>query len=143
MRQHNGPPVRCQHGHNQFNAAKCLQLEQKFLARKFDIRNGVEPYAIMDELAQAWDTAALDAVLPCSGDEMLFTDNHIVVKTGLIGCFKDTLNVRAMAGSKATQLSNNSPTRCAQHCVHEGFAYAGVQYGVECYCANGGSYVSR
>ena len=141
VRKQNAPPAQCQHGHGKFNAAACLRLGQKLLARKFDIRNGEGPYNIIDELAKDWDTATLESVLPCQGDEMVFTDSHAVVKSGLVGCFKDSMAARAMTGTLMAKLSDNSPVRCADHCSQNGFAFAGLQYGIECYCANDESYV--
>ena len=32
--------------------------------------------------------------------------------------------------------NDNTPSECIRRCKHEGYAYAGVQYGKECFCGN-------
>lgn len=52
------------------------------------------------------------------------------------GCFKDSFSTRILQGYLVKLKTQNSPTLCVGVCTKAGFSYAGVQYGVECFCGN-------
>jgi len=54
-----------------------------------------------------------------------------------LGCYQDSFSARLLQGHVAKLRSSNSPTVCSELCAKTGFAYAGVQYGAECFCGNG------
>lgn len=51
------------------------------------------------------------------------------------GCYVDKDDKRTLRGHSSA-LSNNSPQNCANICGRAGFAYAGVEYGRECFCGD-------
>ncbi|KAF7795714.1 hypothetical protein EIP86_006879 [Pleurotus ostreatoroseus] len=51
-------------------------------------------------------------------------------------CVQDTPS-RVLANVIDTQLGNNTPSNCIQYCVDFGYTFAGVEYGVECFCGTG------
>lgn len=53
-----------------------------------------------------------------------------------IGCFKDDENTRLLDGYKVDLEKTNSPSRCLNICFKLEYQYAGMQYGMECYCGN-------
>ena len=63
----------------------------------------------------------------------------ITVEAGVgfsyLGCYSDSVSSRALTGlSNPGSASQNTVEQCAAECI--GFAYFGVEYGVECYCGN-------
>jgi hypothetical protein len=62
------------------------------------------------------------------------TDDVPVVKSGFVGCYKDT-NVFDLDGFLERSRSN-TPQRCIETCRAKGFKYAGVQYSESCLCGN-------
>ncbi|KAF8307707.1 hypothetical protein DL93DRAFT_1994463 [Clavulina sp. PMI_390] len=52
-----------------------------------------------------------------------------------LGCYSDSTTTRALQGYAATT-STNTPANCESTCLNQGFTYAGVEYGQECYCGN-------
>ena len=52
------------------------------------------------------------------------------------GCFQDSFNQRLFQGNKIKSKAGNSPQKCQEICLANGFLFAGVQYGVECFCGN-------
>jgi len=61
-------------------------------------------------------------------------DKNIVGKH--IGCFQDSFTKRLLQGHVVKLKTKNSPTFCTEICSKSGFSYAGVQYGMECFCGN-------
>ncbi|XP_067937140.1 xylosyltransferase oxt-like [Watersipora subatra] len=53
-----------------------------------------------------------------------------------IGCYKDDPRKRDLSGPTAASSTDNSPIYCRNLCLASGYRYAGVQYGVECFCGN-------
>ncbi|XP_078579507.1 apolipoprotein(a)-like isoform X2 [Branchiostoma floridae x Branchiostoma japonicum] len=51
-----------------------------------------------------------------------------------MGCYKDTKKRRLPKGPKISQ--EMTPDFCIEHCIDEGYAYAGTQYYEECWCGN-------
>jgi len=52
-----------------------------------------------------------------------------------VGCFEDDyLGVRFFADSQTVFTNTNTPERCALFCHTQGHVYAGVEFGVECFC---------
>jgi len=52
------------------------------------------------------------------------------------GCFQDSFNQRLFQGDMIKFKPDNSPQKCQEHCLANGFIFAGVQYGLECFCGN-------
>jgi hypothetical protein len=58
-----------------------------------------------------------------------------------VGCFRDQgdpapgTQGRDLAG-EVQVMGNLTITACAQHCASRGFAYAGLQFGNQCFCGN-------
>nr|XP_022917570.1 xylosyltransferase oxt [Onthophagus taurus] len=55
-------------------------------------------------------------------------------KEASLGCFKDSKSFRILSGYFIGNVSKNSPEYCKYLCLQSGFPYAGVEYGVECFC---------
>jgi len=53
-----------------------------------------------------------------------------------LGCFQDSFTKRLLQGHLVKLKTQNSPSVCTEVCSKSGFSYAGVQYGVECFCGN-------
>jgi len=53
-----------------------------------------------------------------------------------IGCFKDEFSARILQGYLFKDKVLNSPTTCVSKCAELGFSYAGLQFGLECFCGN-------
>ncbi|OAF57262.1 hypothetical protein VC83_04669 [Pseudogymnoascus destructans] len=51
------------------------------------------------------------------------------------GCYVDSVAARVLSGS-AYNSDSQTEGACASYCGTKGFKYAGVEYGVECYCGN-------
>ncbi|XP_014225440.1 xylosyltransferase oxt [Trichogramma pretiosum] len=51
-----------------------------------------------------------------------------------LGCYKDDKIARLLPNYYSIFKNNNSPKHCAHMCLQSGFPYAGVEYGVECFC---------
>ncbi|KFY89652.1 hypothetical protein V500_05562 [Pseudogymnoascus sp. VKM F-4518 (FW-2643)] len=51
------------------------------------------------------------------------------------GCYVDSVAARVLSGS-AYNSDTQTEAACASYCGTKGFKYAGVEYGVECYCGN-------
>lgn len=54
----------------------------------------------------------------------------------LVGCFMDSGELRLLSGAHMTLPDTNSPRRCLNMCLQLGFKFAGVEYGIECFCGN-------
>lgn len=52
-----------------------------------------------------------------------------------LGCYLDSQGSRTLA-TLAYSNSSNTPALCATACRRNGYRYAGVEYGNECYCSN-------
>lgn len=62
--------------------------------------------------------------------------SYDVSEAGLrVGCFKDSSGDRILKGTLVKD-SMNHPDFCVNKCLKFGFEYAGLQYGVECFCGN-------
>ena len=75
--------------------------------------------------------------MPCSGDSTQTCGGiwaNSVYKTGYLGCFTDTPS-RDLAGN-AQSLSTQTPQQCMTWCGSQGYKYAGVQFGDQCFCGN-------
>ncbi|XP_001949441.1 xylosyltransferase oxt [Acyrthosiphon pisum] len=59
-----------------------------------------------------------------------------VKKNKIIGCFRDGKEIKLLPGYKTTLIQTNSQDNCVDLCLQSGFAYAGVEYGTECFCGN-------
>eukprot|EP00092_Neocalanus_flemingeri_P009591 GFUD01010322.1.p1 GENE.GFUD01010322.1~~GFUD01010322.1.p1 ORF type:complete len:916 (+),score=308.33 GFUD01010322.1:197-2749(+) len=53
-----------------------------------------------------------------------------------LGCYQDSFTKRLLQGHLVKLKTHNSPDLCTNVCSKSGFSYAGVQYGVECFCGN-------
>jgi protein xylosyltransferase len=53
-----------------------------------------------------------------------------------IGCYQDTFAKRLLQGHTVKLKETNGPAACVEVCSKYGFSFAGVQYGVECFCGN-------
>jgi len=53
-----------------------------------------------------------------------------------VGCFKDTISNRLLKGRLKQMKDDNTPEKCIKYCQQTGLAYAGLEYGVECFCGN-------
>ena len=52
------------------------------------------------------------------------------------GCYQDTFSKRLLQGHTVKLRTTNGPAACLAVCTEYGFAFAGLQYGVECFCGN-------
>lgn len=50
------------------------------------------------------------------------------------GCYPDTSGTRFLANGK--NINQNTPLACATACYADGYEYAGVEYGIECWCTH-------
>ena len=69
-------------------------------------------------------------VLQCNVD---FTKED--VQESYIGCFQDSFE-RRLLDKKINLKETNTPQTCNRYCAELGYAYAGVQWGLECHCGN-------
>ncbi|BES92733.1 bacteria Hypothetical protein protein [Nesidiocoris tenuis] len=81
-----------------------------------------------------------DSKLKCGGTQMI-TMYHTEISDQseegkLLGCFEDNGNLRVLSGLQITFKETNTPRLCLNVCLQLGFKFAGVQYGVECFCGN-------
>ena len=53
-----------------------------------------------------------------------------------LGCYKDSFDARILKGFVRYDWDLNSPGFCTRMCSKAGFAFSGVQYGVECFCGH-------
>ncbi|XP_039290436.1 WSC domain-containing protein ARB_07867 [Nilaparvata lugens] len=53
-----------------------------------------------------------------------------------IGCYIDGNPSRRLFGNHKVNIENMSPKACIELCKSKSYAYAGIQYGVECFCGN-------
>ena len=51
-----------------------------------------------------------------------------------LGCYRDSFDARVLKGFVRNDWDLNSPALCTRMCSRAGFAFSGVQYGVECFC---------
>ncbi|ODM98476.1 Xylosyltransferase oxt [Orchesella cincta] len=61
---------------------------------------------------------------------------HQTVYGRYLGCFKDNPKDRILSGHLSLFKDRNSHQICIDLCLQSGFQYAGLQYGVECFCGN-------
>ncbi|KAF9507254.1 hypothetical protein BS47DRAFT_1304268 [Hydnum rufescens UP504] len=89
-------------------------------------------------------TAIGDCSKPCSGDSTQSCGNagRIMIYTyapplpsgwSALGCYTDAPSFRALA-SVSTASSSNIPNSCISNCSSQGYSFAGVEFGKECYC---------
>ena len=52
----------------------------------------------------------------------------------MIGCHRDSFEARLLTGSIAKNQDQNSKSSCIQRCRKEGYSFAGLQFGNECFC---------
>ena len=57
-------------------------------------------------------------------------------KVNYIGCFQDNREVRVLNGTSTQNPNIMTPYHCVTYCHEFGYAYAGVQWGKECFCGN-------
>jgi hypothetical protein len=55
--------------------------------------------------------------------------------TTFVGCFTDAVAPRTLNGSQLADSNQNIPQVCANQCGLSGYAYAGVEYAVQCFCS--------
>jgi len=53
-----------------------------------------------------------------------------------LGCYKDSFNTRLLLGSMRKMKEDNSQQSCLSLCKKAGYIYAGLEYGIECFCGN-------
>ncbi|KAH7166532.1 glyoxal oxidase N-terminus-domain-containing protein [Dactylonectria macrodidyma] len=53
-----------------------------------------------------------------------------------VGCFVDTVASRALNGAVHYDTEGLTAETCVEYCDNAGFTYAGLEYGVECWCGN-------
>ena len=53
-----------------------------------------------------------------------------------LGCFQDAHQSRHLNGSKTRLKNTMTPYDCVTYCHEKGYALAGVEFGVECYCGD-------
>nr|XP_018260028.1 uncharacterized protein I303_08100 [Kwoniella dejecticola CBS 10117]OBR82186.1 hypothetical protein I303_08100 [Kwoniella dejecticola CBS 10117] len=53
-----------------------------------------------------------------------------------VGCMVDDVNLRALPGSSYSDPANNTIQACVASCAKQGYNFAGVEYGQECWCSN-------
>ncbi|KAJ7624338.1 hypothetical protein DFH06DRAFT_1305196, partial [Mycena polygramma] len=53
-----------------------------------------------------------------------------------LGCYPDNVNDRTLNGYGETDWTTNTVENCQATCSARGFAYAGVEFGVQCFCAS-------
>ncbi|EJD47485.1 WSC-domain-containing protein [Auricularia subglabra TFB-10046 SS5] len=53
-----------------------------------------------------------------------------------LGCFVDPTNARTLRGTALFRADNMTPAVCTARCKSQGFKFAGVEYGQECFCGN-------
>ncbi|KAJ7777620.1 glycosyl hydrolase family 71-domain-containing protein [Mycena maculata] len=52
-----------------------------------------------------------------------------------LGCFPDSGSSRTLSGIEVDSSSSNSVASCQSTCSNSGYAYSGVEYGEQCFCA--------
>ncbi len=73
-------------------------------------------------------------------DNNVFRLNSANNKKNYIGCFKDKGNAWGVEGRDLsgfmTESEDMTVEKCIQICSEKGFKYAGLQYGIQCFCGN-------
>ena len=57
-------------------------------------------------------------------------------KVNYVGCFQDNRDFRILNGTPLRHPNVMTPYDCVNHCYEQGYDYAGVQWGQECFCGN-------
>ncbi|CAL8122666.1 unnamed protein product [Orchesella dallaii] len=65
-----------------------------------------------------------------------YCSNKETIYGRYLGCFKDNPKDRILSGHLTLFKDKNSHQICIDLCLQSGFQYAGLQYGVECFCGN-------
>ena len=52
-----------------------------------------------------------------------------------LGCFRDKFEPRILNASQL-KFEENTPQKCIRYCAELGYAFAGLQYSIECFCGN-------
>ncbi|KAJ7479209.1 glycosyl hydrolase family 71-domain-containing protein [Mycena latifolia] len=58
------------------------------------------------------------------------------VSWNYLGCYPDPNSPRTLSSGISTSTNTNSVSTCLTTCKNAGYVYAGVEYGVECWCAS-------
>ncbi|WRT68284.1 uncharacterized protein IL334_005260 [Kwoniella shivajii] len=72
---------------------------------------------------------------PTSGEPTTVPASSLPSGWSDLGCIVDDQSNRALNGGSSTS-SNNTVQSCIAKCSAQGFAYAGVEYGQECWCGS-------
>ncbi|OCF78392.1 hypothetical protein I204_00332 [Kwoniella mangroviensis CBS 8886] len=75
---------------------------------------------------------------PATGQATPLPDNLIPDGWSSVGCIVDDQSDRALNGGAFTS-TNNTVQNCVRNCASRGYAYAGVEYGQECWCGDANS----
>ena len=57
-------------------------------------------------------------------------------KVKYLGCYQENRHTRILNGTHQALKNAMTPYDCVNYCHEHGFAYAGVQWSVECFCGN-------
>ncbi|XP_054261821.1 uncharacterized protein LOC128985882 [Macrosteles quadrilineatus] len=81
-----------------------------------------------DETISVYTTKLATSESPAQESGGQVTENYV-------GCYKDNVNDRLLSGF-FKELQKNSPEQCRNTCFKLGYLYAGVEYGVQCFCGD-------
>lgn len=84
--------------------------------------------------ASAPATTTTTASITVSVPSTVSTSDNVAYN--YLGCYADNTDSasRILRGPTILESSSMTPSICADYCFHEGYPYAGVEYGQECYC---------
>jgi hypothetical protein len=143
-----GNAVATDKGSGAANKSGIFSIGESTVFRGRFFKGGIQEVALWNRALRASEVAAIYAATsPTSGDAIGSTqmaplagaaaDREYRVpseSSRYLGCYKDTdlrdLNEKHWEDGQMTQ------DRCIESCRENGFAYAGIQYGSQCYCGN-------
>ncbi|KAF5573947.1 WSC domain-containing protein [Fusarium pseudoanthophilum] len=96
---------------------------------------GCNPVTFGPEPATPVVGEACNATKKISPPKWPFTDVTDTNKFRYLGCAKDTYGSRSLNMAQ-TSADNMTIESCLDYCEHQGYLFAGLEYGRECYCGN-------
>jgi hypothetical protein len=116
------------------NKSGIFSIGESTVFRGRFFKGGIQEVALWNRALGASEVAAIyAAATPPPGDAI---GNALVapLAAAYLGCYKDT-DLRDLNG-KHWDDGQMTQDRCIESCRESGFAYAGIQYGAQCYCGN-------
>ncbi|KGL73399.1 WSC domain-containing protein 1 [Tinamus guttatus] len=106
-------------------------LEQRHSPRWLMSRNSE-----LRQLRRRWFHRFIDEEQPAQTRGSNGMERAAASKGTYIGCFSDDSRERTLKGAVFYDLRKMTVSHCQEACAERAYAYAGLEYGAECYCGN-------